>query len=147
MVLAQTADSHRELSRQFHDRETTKAYIALLYGVLPTRSGSVTLPLMTDWPNRPRQMVSEEGKHAHTDYEVLEVRDGITRVLLTPITGRSHQLRVHMLELGYPIIGDNLYAEGEALVASDRLALHAWRLGFKHPTNSELMSFEVEPDF
>lgn len=107
----------------------------------------MTLPLMTDWPNRPRQMVSEQGKQAHTDYEVLEVRDGITRVLLTPITGRSHQLRVHMLELGYPIIGDNLYAEGEALVASDRLALHAWQLGFKHPTNSEVMSFEVEPDF
>lgn len=151
MVLAQTADSHRELSRQFHDREVSKRYIAVVAGHLAKPEGEVELPLMTDWPNRPRQMVSAEGKHALTYYKELEKLElnGVpaTRVELTPITGRSHQLRVHMLALGHPILGDNLYAEGEALAASKRLLLHAQSLVFNDPETGEAMAFECHAPF
>ena len=147
MVLALSADGHRELSRQFHDREIEKAYVALVYGALEADEGEVRLPLMTDWPNRPKQMISEEGKPAHTQYRVLSRETGNTRVLLTPITGRTHQLRMHMLSLGHPILGDRLYADGEALSASERLMLHAWQLGFTHPETGEAMFFEPEPPF
>lgn len=141
MVLGQTADAHRELSRQFHDREVSKAYIARVFGQVEQDEGEVRLPLMTDWPNRPRQMVSEDGKHAHTIYKVLSRESDHTRVLLTPVTGRSHQLRVHMLSLGHPILGDNLYAEGAAR-AHARLMLHAWQLGFTHPETKEALFFD-----
>lgn len=147
MVLAQTADAHRELSRQFHDREVDKAYVALVFGQLEEDQGKVTLPLMTDWPNRPKQMVSDEGKAAHTDYQVLERLNDRTRVRLTPVTGRTHQLRVHMMSLGNPILGDNLYATGSALAASTRLMLHAWKLGITHPDTGERLTFAPEPPF
>jgi len=147
MVLAKSADTHRELSRQFHDREVSKAYVALVHGVMDQTSGQVDLPLMTDWPNRPKQMISDQGKHALTEYRVLEQLDGHTRVRLTPVTGRTHQLRVHMLALGHPILGDRLYAEGEALQASERLMLHAWKLGFSHPVSGEALFFEPSPPF
>lgn len=147
MVLALSADGHRELSRQFHDREIEKAYVALVYGVLESDEGQVCLPLMTDWPNRPKQMISEDGKPAHTEYKVLSRESDHTRVLLTPVTGRTHQLRMHMLSLGHPILGDRLYAEGKALAASDRLMLHAWQLGFMHPESGETLFFDPEPPF
>lgn len=147
MVLALSADGHRELSRQFHDREIKKAYLALVHGVMKAQQGEVNLPLMTDWPNRPRQIVSEEGKPAHTDFQVLERESDRTRVLLTPVTGRTHQLRVHMLSLGHPILGDRLYAGDEALAASERLMLHAWQLGFTHPESGEELFFAPESPF
>lgn len=147
MVLALSADGHRELSRQFHDREIEKAYVALVYGIVEANEGQVRLPLMSDWPNRPKQKISDEGKPAHTEYTVLSRESDHTRVLLTPITGRTHQLRVHMLSLGHPILGDRLYAEGDALAASDRLMLHAWQLGFMHPESGESLFFEPEPPF
>ena len=147
MVLARSADAHRELSRQFHDREVEKAYVAMVYGSLSDDTGEVRLPLMTDWPNRPKQMISEDGKPAHTKFEVLAREADRTRVLLTPVTGRTHQLRVHMLSLGHPILGDRLYAEGEALTASARLMLHAWQLGFTHPGSGESLFFNPEPPF
>lgn len=147
MVLALTADIHRELSRQFHDREIEKAYIARVYGDVEDDTGEVKLPLMTDWPNRPKQMISSDGKAAHTKYQVLSRESGVSRMLLEPVTGRTHQLRVHMLALGHPILGDNLYATGDALSASARLQLHAWKLGFKHPVSGEAMLFDPEPPF
>lgn len=147
MVLALSAEGHRELSRQFHDREIEKAYVALVYGALEFNEGEVRLPLMTDWPNRPKQMISEDGKPAYTQYKVLSRERGHTRVFLMPITGRTHQLRVHMLSLGHPILGDRLYAEADALAASDRLMLHAWKLGFTHPESGEALFFEPEPPF
>lgn len=147
MVLALTADGHRELSRQFHDREIEKAYVALVYGTVEADEGQVRLPLMSDWPNRPKQKISEDGKPAHTDYKVLSRERDHTRVLLTPVTGRTHQLRVHMLSLGHPILGDRLYAEGDALAASGRLMLHAWQLGFMHPESGESLFFEPESPF
>lgn len=151
MVVAQTAEAHRELSRQFHDREVSKRYIAIIAGRLEKTQGSVDLPLMTDWPNRPRQMVSEEGKAALTYYQVLEELSvsgvSASRVALTPVTGRSHQLRVHMLALGHVILGDQLYADGEAASASSRLLLHAEQLAFDHPETGERVDYVQSADF
>lgn len=147
MVLALDADSHRELSRQFHDREVKKQYEALVYGYMENERGEVNQPLMTDWPNRPRQMISPEGKPAQTYYRCLNRSQSETRVELSPITGRSHQLRVHMLYTGHPILGDNLYAEGDALVARDRLCLHATYLSLLQPDSKKAMEFTSEAQF
>lgn len=147
MVIALTVDSHRELSRQFHDREVDKRYVAVVFGTLAQTQGQVDLPLMTDWPNRPRQMVSDKGKRALTYYKVVEEEHNSTRVELTPVTGRSHQLRVHMQSLGHPILGDNLYAEGEALSASQRLLLHAEYLSFTHPETGTKQEFLCHAPF
>ncbi len=143
MVLGLDADSHRELSRQFHDRETSKRYIAVVSGVLRQQEGAVELPLRCDWDNRPRQMVDfDQGKKALTHYRVLEQLDDRARVELIPITGRSHQLRVHMQALGHPILGDRFYADSIALAQADRLLLHAQQLGFNHPVSCQPMSIE-----
>ncbi len=147
MVLALDADSHRELSRQFHDREVTKRYEALVYGYMANESGEVNQPLMTDWPNRPRQMISPQGKAAQTYYQCSSRSEHESRVVLTPITGRSHQLRVHMLYTGHPILGDNLYAHPHALKASERLCLHATDLSLQHPKNKERLMFSNEAPF
>jgi tRNA pseudouridine32 synthase / 23S rRNA pseudouridine746 synthase len=141
MVLALDADSHRELSRQFHDREVNKRYEALVFGGMEDEQGEVDQPLMTDWPNRPRQMISEDGKAALTHYTCLSRSAEQSRVDLKPITGRSHQLRVHMLYTGHPILGDGLYAHDEALQASERLCLHARYLSVTHPVSRECLEF------
>ena len=107
MVFALTRHAQRHLGLQFEKRMTQKTYVARVAGVLEPKTGSVELPLIVDWPNRPLQKVCHEtGKAAHTDYRVMRYGEGETRVRLTPRTGRSHQLRVHMLALGHPILGD-----------------------------------------
>jgi tRNA pseudouridine32 synthase/23S rRNA pseudouridine746 synthase len=150
MVLAQSLESQRELSRQFHDREVSKEYTACVAGHCPEQ-GEVNLPLMTDWPNRPRQMVSQDGKAAQTFYRRLEryELDGfeVSRVALTPVTGRSHQLRVHMMSVGHVIIGDNLYARDRALDIVDRLYLHASQLKISQPESGEVMEFVSDAPF
>ncbi|MDK8266065.1 RluA family pseudouridine synthase [Pseudomonas oryzihabitans] len=148
IVLARDADSHRELSRQFHDRETEKAYIALCWGEPEANSGRIELPLRYDPPTKPRHVVDHElGRHALTFWQVLERHCHYSRVELTPITGRSHQLRVHMLSIGHPLLGDQLYAEGEALAAQPRLCLHASLLTLTHPLSGERMSFTSPAPF
>ncbi|MFT6915625.1 MAG: tRNA pseudouridine32 synthase/23S rRNA pseudouridine746 synthase [Motiliproteus sp.] len=148
LVLALDADSHRELSRQFHDRETSKRYIAVVAGVMAHASGSVDLPVRCDWDNRPRQMVDhEKGKQALTHYRVLEQRPDRARVELIPVTGRSHQLRVHMQAIGHPILGDRFYADTKALQQADRLLLHAQQLGLNHPLSQQPLSFEAPCPF
>jgi len=150
MVLAQSLESQRELSRQFHDREVSKQYIACVAGHCP-EEGEVNLPLMTDWPNRPRQMVSENGKAAQTFYRRIDCYQlegfDVSRVALTPVTGRSHQLRVHMLSVGHVIIGDNLYAQGRALDIVERLHLHAAKLKLTQPDSGEAMEFVSDAPF
>lgn len=142
MVLALDADSHRELSRQFHDRETQKAYIANIAGKPDLSAGEINLPLRCDWENRPRQMVDfDQGKSAQTLWTLLHVGNGFSRVKLIPVTGRSHQLRVHMQQLGHPILGDRFYATDEIRLMSPRLCLHAERLGITHPQTGLPMSF------
>ena len=133
MVFALTPHAQRHLGLQFEKRQTRKHYIALVQGDLQPETGRVDLPLAVDWPNRPRQMVCHDtGRPAQTDWKVLKREGTHTRARLAPLTGRSHQLRVHMLALGHPILGDPLYAEGAAR-DYPRLMLHAQSLRLRHP--------------
>lgn len=149
MVVALNKAAERELKRQFREREPKKCYIARVWGHLEQDAGWVDLPLICDWPNRPLQKVCfETGKAAQTEYQVLSRdADGSTRVKLMPITGRSHQLRVHMLALGHPILGDGFYAHPPAKSMAPRLQLHALALRITHPAFQTPMHFRVEPDF
>jgi tRNA pseudouridine32 synthase/23S rRNA pseudouridine746 synthase len=118
-----------------------------VFGQLQPKTGTVDLPLIVDWPNRPLQKVCHEtGKPAVTDWRVLKQADSETRVRLTPKTGRSHQLRVHMLALGHPILGDPLYATGAAL-DYPRLMLHSEELRISHPESGQGMSFRAKAPF
>lgn len=147
MIFALTAHAQRHLGLQFEHRQTRKHYIARLWGALEPKEGTVDLPLCVDWPNRPRQHVNhEQGKPAQTDWKVLRHEAGTTRVRLTPHTGRSHQLRVHMLSLGHPILGDPLYAEGPAREFK-RLMLHAESLRIRHPDGGRHMTFSAPCPF
>ncbi|MDU2997060.1 MAG: pseudouridine synthase [Klebsiella pneumoniae] len=130
-------------------REPKKQYVALVWGHPQPAEGLVDLPLICDWPNRPMQKVCyETGKAAQTEYEVLEyAEDNTARVRLKPITGRSHQLRVHMLALGHPILGDRFYATPEALAMAPRLLLHAETLTITHPAYGNAMTFRAPIDF
>ena len=143
MVLALDAEGHRHLSRQFQERQTDKVYIAKVYGQIDQESGQVDMPLRCDWENRPKQMVDwQQGKKALTRWQVLSRDQQGTRVQLMPVTGRSHQLRVHMLALGHPILGDRFYADGLALSSSPRLLLHAMSLELFHPLTGERQKFQ-----
>lgn len=127
------------LGSQFEHRKTTKSYVARVWGELQPESGLVELPLATDWEHKPRQRVDHErGRASRTEWSVIEREPKATRVRLVPRTGRTHQLRVHMLSLGHPILGDAFYATGEALAAADRLQLHAAELGFTHPNGTPM---------
>ncbi|WP_019531698.1 pseudouridine synthase [Dasania marina] len=142
MVVALNADSHRQLSLQFEKRKTEKSYIAVVFGMVAQDKGSIELPLMTDWPNRPLQKVDhQQGKAALTHYQVLNrnPEQNSSRLLLTPITGRSHQLRIHLAEIGHPILGCDFYAHEQARAMSPRLLLHAETLHFHHPLTGELI--------
>ncbi|WP_462176401.1 bifunctional tRNA pseudouridine(32) synthase/23S rRNA pseudouridine(746) synthase RluA [Pseudoalteromonas gelatinilytica] len=148
ICLAMHKEAHRNLSIQFQDRKTAKRYIARVFGKLEQQTGSVNLPLICDWPNRPKQMVDHDnGKPSLTHFKVLEREQNATRIELTPITGRSHQLRVHMLSLGHPILGDKLYAHPEAFAMAPRLQLHAEMLTLAHPVSGETLIFEAAPEF
>jgi len=153
IIMALNKPAHVAISRQFEQRKTQKSYIARVFGHIEKQQGSVDLPLICDWPNRPKQKVDHEnGKQSLTHYQVIaynELNSGgeSTLVELTPITGRSHQLRVHMLALGHPILGDRLYADGQALSASPRLQLHAKTLSLTHPVTDELLCFKTPCPF
>ena len=147
MVFALTPHAQRHLGQQFEKRQVRKIYVARLHGRLEPKSGTVDLPLIVDWPNRPRQMVDHEnGKPAQTDWRVIRADDAETRVRLMPVTGRSHQLRVHMLALGHPILGDPLYAQGKA-AAHPRLMLHAQSLRIRHPDSGVSQTFTAPVPF
>ena len=152
IIMALNKPAHVNISRQFEQRKTKKSYIARVFGHVKEHEGSVDLPLICDWPNRPKQKVDHEnGKQSLTHYQVLGYSeldcdskssgDESTLVELTPVTGRSHQLRVHMLALGHPILGDRLYAHEQALTVSPRLQLHARNLSLAHPVTGELLTF------
>ena len=147
LVFAKTKDDLRELHRQFRDGEVDKEYVAVVHGQLPAQSGEVNLPLIVDWPNRPKQHVNHEtGKPSLTHYTVqhFDASRNISFVLLTPVTGRTHQLRVHMLVVGCPMLGDSLYGVGDA---EPRLMLHAAKLSFTHPVTAGRMNYEQIADF
>lgn len=145
LVLALSADSHRHLSMQFQERGTDKRYSAVVEGLIEQDQGCVELPLRCDWERRPLQMVDhDEGKQATTEW-VCTFRDPVlntSRVTLYPITGRSHQLRVHMMAIGHPILGDRFYARPEQAEQYSRLHLHAEMLAFDHPITGERLELE-----
>lgn len=146
MVIALTKQANKHLQQQFITREVKKRYVALLDGELSANSGEISLPLRVDLDDRPRQLVCfQHGKSAHTQWQVIERKNGKTRVYLYPKTGRTHQLRVHCAHvdgLNLPIVGDDLYGQ-----LGDRLHLHAQQLSFRHPDTSEQMVFEVAAKF
>ncbi len=147
MVFALTRHAQRHLGLQFEKRQVRKTYVARVWGRLEPRTGTVDLPLIVDWPNRPLQMVDHEaGKPTQTDWRVLRYGDQETRVRLTPKTGRSHQLRVHMRELGHPILGDPFYATGTARSFA-RLMLHSESLRLRHPDGGIGMTFKAKVPF
>lgn len=148
MVMALNKSAHRHLSHQFETRQVAKQYLARVFGHLAAQKGEVNVPLLCDWPNRPKQKVDfENGKNALTHWQVIKREAETTLLELKPYTGRSHQLRVHMLHLGHPIVGDRLYATGKALNHCDFLQLHSQKIGFKHPVSQEPMTFAVEAGF
>ncbi|MFV0244368.1 MAG: pseudouridine synthase [Qingshengfaniella sp.] len=137
IVFALTRHAQRHLGLQFERRKLAKTYVARVWGVVEGKSGRVDLPLIVDWPNRPLQMVDfDKGKPAVTEWRVQRVEGHTTRMRLMPQTGRSHQLRVHMREIGHPILGDPFYATGPAR-DFPRLMLHAERLRLRHPDGGQ----------
>ena len=147
IVFALSRHAQRHLGLQFEKRQIRKAYVARVFGRLEPRTGTVTLPLIVDWPNRPLQMVDHQlGKPAETDWRVQRASDDETRVRLYPKTGRSHQLRVHMREIGHPILGDPFYSTGPAR-EFPRLMLHSETLRLRHPDGGVGMTFSSKPSF
>lgn len=147
MVFALTRHAQRHLGLQFEKRQAKKTYLARVWGRIEEDRGTVNLPIAVDWPNRPRQRIDHEaGREAITDWRVLH-RDGDeTRVRLTPHTGRSHQLRVHMLAIGHPILGDPFYATGPAH-DFPRLMLHSESLRLRHPDGGQHVRFTAPCPF
>jgi tRNA pseudouridine32 synthase / 23S rRNA pseudouridine746 synthase len=153
MLMARGAAAQRALSKAFAAREVRKRYIAVVAGRLappPGAWGMIDLPIIVDWPNRPLRIVDHQlGKPSLTRWRVLGYGESgaSTRVELEPITGRSHQLRVHLRELGHPILGDALYAPPDVQALANRLLLHAWSLHFAHPVTGAELAFESPAPF
>lgn len=148
MVFARSRDAQRHLGLQFERRHLQKSYEALVWGRVDDDAGVLDLPLRCDWPNRPIQMVChEKGRPARTAWRVLSRELDRSRLRLEPETGRSHQLRVHMLALGHVILGDRFYAGGPALAAMPRLALHASGLTLRHPDNGDWLQLQSPVPF
>lgn len=139
VLMSLNRKAHAKIAAQFEARKTDKSYISVVWGQIEQESGLIDLPLAIDQDNKPRHRVDyENGKAALTRWHVLEYGQNITRLQLCPLTGRTHQLRVHMKAIGHVMLGDEFYAEGDALTASDRLLLHAEKLGFKHPDGRDV---------
>ena len=153
MVMARGQAAQRELSKAFAARQVQKRYIAVVAGRLdipPQGWGMIDLPIIVDWPNRPLRIVDhQQGKPSFTRWRVLgyDASGTRTRVELEPVTGRSHQLRVHLRALGHPILGDALYAPPEVRDLAARLLLHASSLGFVHPVTGKALVFESPSPF
>jgi tRNA pseudouridine32 synthase / 23S rRNA pseudouridine746 synthase len=146
MVFARGPEVHRQLSKAFADRRVHKRYVAIVEGVVTADSGSVDAPLIADWPRRPLQKVDHAaGKPSLTHWQVQQRAADNTRLLLTPVTGRSHQLRVHLQSISHPIRGDELYAPHP--LRANRLLLHAEVLSFDHPITGQALCFVSEPEF
>ena len=143
------AEMHRRISMMFEKREMEKSYVAVVMGKLEPEQGEINMPLMVDWPNRPRHMVDvNNGKPSQTRYRSLsyDAATNTNRVALEPITGRTHQLRVHMSAIGHPIVGDTLYG-GNMDGSTARLLLHAHTLDFIHPVSGNTLNLVSELPF
>ena len=155
MVVGLTKEAISNLGKQFNQKTVTKRYVALVDGIIPAE-GEVNLPLRCDIENRPLQIVDfEQGKESRTLYCRLDNsfisndynRPHISSVKLIPVTGRSHQLRVHMAQTGHAILGDRFYASDEVMNRTDRLCLHAFYLNFSHPISGNKLEFTSKPEF
>ena len=161
MVMALNSGTQRALNRQFELRTVHKRYVAVVHGdlsvgIAPDDSAAgnwhlIDLPIAVDWPNRPLRVIDlAVGKPSQTHWQAMgfDAANNTTRVALEPVTGRSHQLRVHMLALGYPILGDTLYAPTHVQIRAQRLLLHAEKLIFDHPQkNQQRVVFSSQPPF
>ena len=147
MIFARTKQAQGFLGQEFEKRRAKKTYIARVKGEVAGDAGHIDLPMGSDWPNRPRQMIDHDnGRPAQTDWQVIARAPGETRMRLSPLTGRSHQLRVHMLALGHVILGDPIYDVAGA-AAHPRLMLHAEKLGLHHPDTGDWISFAAPVPF
>ena len=149
-LMARGIHMQRVLSRAFSDRSVYKRYQAVVAGELggPGAQGVIDLPIAADWPRRPMQKVEpENGRPSTTRWEVLSQADGQTRLALEPVTGRTHQLRVHLQAIGHPILGDTLYAPQEVQALAARLLLHATTLQLSHPATGEALAFASAAPF
>ena len=147
MVFALSPYAQRHLGLQFEKRQTKKTYIARVCGQIEADSGTLDLPIIVDWQNRPKQKICyETGRAAITEWQVIKRLETETRVKLTPKTGRSHQLRIHMLALGHPILGDPFYGSPDSQLV-ERLMLHSYRLSLRHPDGGEMMEFRAKQPF
>ena len=147
MLFARGAEAQRRLSRAFAQREVHKRYVAVVHGRVEPAQGEIDLPLIADWPRRPLQKVDpDHGRPSLTRYRTILVEGDRTRLELEPVTGRAHQLRVHLLAIGHAIVGDALYAP-ELISGTDRLLLHATQLRFVHPTSGAPMAIDAAVPF
>ncbi|MEE4191799.1 MAG: pseudouridine synthase [Halieaceae bacterium] len=148
MVIPLNAATHAHISRQFQERRVEKSYDAVVFGRVDGERGEIDLPIAPDWSNRPRQKIcAERGKAALTRYQVITREADRSRLLLKPVTGRSHQLRLHLASIDHPILGCDLYAHAQALGMAQRLLLHARSLGFTHPATGQWLEHECPPEF
>lgn len=147
MLLAVGIEAQRNLSRQFHDRKINKEYVAVVRGVLNEQQGIIDIPMRGDPDDRPRQIVDyQQGKSSTTQWTVISAENNRTRLLLKPVTGRTHQLRVHCKAIGHIIVGDSLYGGAEER-AEARMLLHAESIEFSHPFTGERMNLHKQCEF
>jgi tRNA pseudouridine32 synthase / 23S rRNA pseudouridine746 synthase len=150
LVFGRGEAAQRALSQAFETRRVHKQYVAVVAGALQGDSGEISFPLIADWPRRPLQKIDPvHGKPSLTHWQLIS-RDPAaqtSRLLLTPITGRTHQLRVHLLGLGHPLLGDALYAPPEVQAAAPRLLLHASQLSLPHPQTGDRVLLDCAPPF
>ena len=154
LAMARGIDAQRAINRAFEQRQVHKRYQAVVDGVARVPGGVewgvIDLPLELDWPNRPKHIVDHvNGRPSVTRWRVIspDPERGGTRLELEPVTGRSHQLRVHLQAIGHPILGDDLYASPDAVARANRLLLHACELNLPHPVTGEIMAFFSPPPF
>lgn len=150
LIVARTREGASVFGKLFQNRLIEKQYVAVVDGLVEQDQGHIYAPLIADWPNRPLQKVCEEtGKASHTEFQVLsrDTERKQSRMLLIPHTGRSHQLRIHMRELGHPIVGCDMYSPDEVCYAADRLLLHAQKLSFDNPFSEGVIVCESPPVF
>ena len=148
IIVPRHRQSLAAVARLFQARAVEKEYRAVVWGEVAAEQGEIDLPIARDWENRPRQKIcASTGKQSLTQFEVLARGENRTLLRLTPITGRSHQLRIHLRELGHPILGCDMYAHPAALAASPRLLLHATRIAFEHPRGGFKIRAYAAPPF
>jgi tRNA pseudouridine32 synthase/23S rRNA pseudouridine746 synthase len=150
VIFALHHQAQKHMGKLFEQRKIKKSYAAIVHGIVQDTRGEIHSRMLCDWPNRPKQKIDWlTGKLATTFFTVLSRNKdrNCTRLCLSPHTGRTHQLRLHMWQLGYPILGDQLYFDGDSRNLENRLLLHAQQLQFDHPVTNRALTLQSEPEF